>query len=388
MNAGEAERCITISRKHFDAKNVSSALKFAQKSISLQSTPAGIAWLQLVTDAINSASAGTSTTGSNTASTSTTSTTRMRKDNIKEDTAQSKREYTEEQLAAVKRVKSVKDDFYAVLGLSKQEFTEDALKKSYRKQALQFHPDKNAAPGASDAFKIIGHAFSTLNDSQKRMLYDQHGADGPTNMASNGFSGSRSRQDFFQDEMTPEMLFNLFFNANGMADGSGMFQQQQRRHNPFMHAQTARRNRQQQQNRQRPAEPASTFRMFYQLLPLIIFFIVSWWANNASPQRPSFGWQPTPGYTYPHKTYRRHIPYYTNQHEFDIYFRGNTYNIRNFEDDIESAMVRNLQIQCSQENDEKQRKISSARWWGSADSLKQAQNAPLASCDRLRELIN
>jgi len=34
-----------------------------------------------------------------------------------------------------------------------KEATEAELKKQYKKLALQFHPDKNRAPGASEAFK-------------------------------------------------------------------------------------------------------------------------------------------------------------------------------------------------------------------------------------------
>ena len=65
-------------------------------------------------------------------------------------------------------------DYYEILGVTK-EASESDLKKSYRKLALQFHPDKNHAPGAGEAFKAIGNAIAVLSDTEKRQQYDLYG---------------------------------------------------------------------------------------------------------------------------------------------------------------------------------------------------------------------
>ena len=58
------------------------------------------------------------------------------------------------------RIKRCKD-YYEVLCISKEANDED-LKKAYRKLALKFHPDKNHAPGATEAFKSKHSSFIML----------------------------------------------------------------------------------------------------------------------------------------------------------------------------------------------------------------------------------
>ncbi|KAI1243418.1 hypothetical protein IHE44_0001024, partial [Lamprotornis superbus] len=65
---------------------------------------------------------------------------------------------------------------YEILALQKGA-THDEIKKSYRKLALKYHPDKNLDnPEAAEKFKEINSAHATLTDLSKRNIYDKYGS--------------------------------------------------------------------------------------------------------------------------------------------------------------------------------------------------------------------
>lgn len=67
-----------------------------------------------------------------------------------------------------------KRDYYEVLGVSKNA-SKDEIKDSYRKLAMQYHPDRNKAPDAEEKFKEISEAYAVLSDDEKRTVYDALG---------------------------------------------------------------------------------------------------------------------------------------------------------------------------------------------------------------------
>jgi len=106
-----------------------------------------------------------------------------------------------------------KRDYYDVLGVARNASDEE-IKKSYRKLAMKFHPDRN--PDSKDAeehFKEAKEAYEMLSDQQKRAAYDQYGHAGvDPNMSGAGGQGFGGFAEAFGD------IFGDIFGA-GMAGG-------------------------------------------------------------------------------------------------------------------------------------------------------------------------
>ncbi len=94
---------------------------------------------------------------------------------------------------ALHRVKTMaKRDYYEVLGVNRNA-SEAELKKSYRRLAMKYHPDRitgSERKNAEQKFKEIKEAYEVLTDSRKRALYDQFGHAGIDSAASSMGTGS------------------------------------------------------------------------------------------------------------------------------------------------------------------------------------------------------
>lgn len=81
-------------------------------------------------------------------------------------------------------------DYYETLGV-KKDSSPTEIKKTYRKLALKYHPDKNKGDKqAEDKFKEISEAYAVLSDPEKKKQYDLYG--------SNGFHQRYSQEDIFR----------------------------------------------------------------------------------------------------------------------------------------------------------------------------------------------
>jgi molecular chaperone DnaJ len=72
---------------------------------------------------------------------------------------------------------TIKRDYYSILEVDKKASKEE-IKKSYKRLAVLFHPDKNPDnPEAEAMFKELAEAYGVLSDDLKRDRYDQFGHD-------------------------------------------------------------------------------------------------------------------------------------------------------------------------------------------------------------------
>ncbi len=113
-----------------------------------------------------------------------------------------------------------KRDYYEILGVEKGADT-NTIKRSYRKLAMKYHPDRNKDDNAAaEKFREVTEAYEVLSDADKRARYDQYGHAGVDDQmhdfwARGGFQESQAFRDF------GDVFGDVFGDIFGFGGGGG-----------------------------------------------------------------------------------------------------------------------------------------------------------------------
>ena len=122
-------------------------------------------------------------------------------------------------------------DYYAILKVSHDSSTEEDIKKSFRKLALELHPDHNPNdPQSEERFKNVTEAYGVLSDPLKKKEYDRFRADHLSGRTTVSSDFHYSQEDIFSSMFRGENAREIFeelnreFNRSGVRSGNPFFQ--------------------------------------------------------------------------------------------------------------------------------------------------------------------
>lgn len=160
MNADEADKCYDLAQQAVKDRDFDKAERMLNKSIKLQETDKAKVLLGRLEYLRNQLATPPPNVDHEKQAPGTPDT----------DSPLDQRPYTEAQEKICDEINAEKD-YYKILGVEK-DVSEIDMKKAFKRRAIRVHPDKNSCPKANDAFQKVNQAMSTLQDAEKRRIYD------------------------------------------------------------------------------------------------------------------------------------------------------------------------------------------------------------------------
>ncbi|KAG1135217.1 hypothetical protein G6F37_012462 [Rhizopus arrhizus] len=336
-NKDEALRCLSIAKTSFSLGDYSKALRLAKKSKRLYPTTQADEFLLVIKKRAES------------------------DPNKPPQQDVNERKYSAEQLNSVKAVLACGSDYYKVLAVERTA-TDIDIKKAYRKKALLFHPDKNSAPRADEAFKLVAEAFETLSDSNKRAIHDESGG-----LRNNNNRSTSSSTSYYQpryaynrrsrEEASREELFNMFFGrggGGGMRNSSFSSGSQHRYASTEYQRYYQQQQYQYQQQRRYQSEQVDGLSRYFPFILIVIVLLFS--AMISTLSEPLYTFEPAMYNTQKRATIQNHVKYYVNPNTFIAKMGISQYKLRQIERQIEIDWASELRKKCQRE-----RKLKNSR---------------------------
>lgn len=388
------DKCLRLGEQAWLANDKDKAIRMFEKSLRFGHTQTAQVFLSKVksgephpkTQAQSSSSTPTSNQANNASRANSTSTPSNNEPSnaspTENSTLEDSRTWTPEQKAMADKINKCKT-YYSILELEQSEAADEAkIKKAYRKLALKMHPDKNAAPGASEAFKKLSAAYAVLSDTQKKREYDLTDLDITKSSSPPGAGGVRRRGGYsrggfayheFDFDDQAEDIFNLFF-------GGGLNGHQMRRR----HFQTNAAHARQRQDHEHYQETHNGLGLLFQMAPLLLILVMSLITNLLTPD-PPYSLSYTSDYRMKRFTENLNVPFYTMKN-FDNKYRKDSRDYNSLMNQIENDYKDRVRNSCFQEQQNKETLLRKGQFFRDQRWLDQAKNMKMTNCEKLEEL--